>query len=220
MDSKNLYALFSAEMTLFDCGRYCASHNPDGKPFCCDICHAVPAAYLLEWEDLQQRTDLWHEYRGDECAKEPADPSELLAETPEHMLLLACKGPAFCQRDVRAISCRQFPFYPYIDSENRFIGLAYEWAFESTCWVISHLDTVTADYRQAFVAFYDHLFSVWEHDFDSYAAYSEEARAYFTMKKRRMPLLHRNGNDYLVGPGSEELQPVSPHNYMRFGPYV
>jgi hypothetical protein len=220
MDFKKLYELFSAEMTPFDCGRLCAPHNPTGKPFCCDICHAVPAAYLLEWEDLQQRTDLWHEYRGNECAQEPTDPKVLLAETPEHMLLLACKGPVLCQREVRAISCRQFPFYPYIDSHNRFIGLAYEWAFEPTCWVISHLDTVTAAYRRAFVAFYDHLFSIWEHDLDSYAAHSEEARAYFIKKKRCIPLLHRDGDDYLVSPESEHLQPVSPLVFRRFEPYV
>ena len=46
------------------------------------------------------------------------------------MLLLACQGPAHCQRPFRALSCRQFPFFPYITADDRFIGLAYEWEFE------------------------------------------------------------------------------------------
>ena len=155
---RQLYDGFDAPVTDVDCGLKCAPHNPSGKPFCCDICHAVPAAYREEWDYLRPRTDLWHTYRGDECAANPVDPAALLADTPEHMLLLACKGPAHCQRDFRAISCRQFPFFPYISIDYRFIGLAYEWAFEDTCWVISNLGRVTDAYRREFIAAYDALF--------------------------------------------------------------
>jgi len=214
-----LYQQFDAAMTHIDCGEMCSQYNPSGKPFCCDICHAVPAAYALEWEYLQVNTDLWHAYRGDECAQDPTDPAELHSTTPEHMLLLACKGPADCQRRMRAISCRQFPFFPYITSHDQFIGLAYEWVFESTCWVISNLDAVTTAYRQAFVQVYDALFSTWEHDFDCYAAYSEEAREHFAARKRRIPLLHRDGSNALISPNSERLQRVSPQAFRRFPPY-
>ncbi len=72
----------------------CAPHNPHGIPFCCDICYAVPAVYHQEWEYLRLHTDLWHPWRGDECAEEPVNPSILAEDTPEHMRLLACKGPA------------------------------------------------------------------------------------------------------------------------------
>jgi hypothetical protein len=60
------------------------------------------------------------------------------------MLLLACLGPSRCQRDFRALSCRQFPFFPYATSAYRFIGLAFEWAFEDKCRVSSNLSQVTA----------------------------------------------------------------------------
>jgi len=218
-DVRRAYDRFDAPVVPFDCGLKCAPHNPSGKPFCCDICHAVPAAYRREWEYLQVHTDLWHEWRGDECPDDPTDPQELRLETPEHMLLLACKGPAHCQREVRALSCRQFPFFPYITTDYRFIGLAYEWTFEPTCWVISNLGDVTAAYRREFVQTYDELFAVWQEDLFSYAMLSGEMREHFAGKRRRIPILHREGGYYLLSPLSERLRPVAPDCLKRFGPY-
>lgn len=218
-DFRKTYDGFNASVTAFDCGQKCAPHNASGKPFCCDICHAVPAAYRQEWGFLRGSTDLWHEWRGDECAEDPVDTAGLRAETPDHMLLLACKGPAHCQRDFRAMSCRQFPFFPYVTSDYRFIGLAYEWEFESTCWVISNLGEVTETYRREFVQTYDQLFAQWQEEFDSYINQSEEMREHFISQKRRIPLLHRNGGFYLISPKSERMRPVSPQRFRQFGPY-
>lgn len=219
VDIRRLYQRFNAPVTPIDCGAKCAPHNPSGKPFCCDICHAVPAAYRQEWEYLRGSTDLWHEWRGDECADDTTNPDELRAETPEHMLLLACKGPAHCQRDFRALSCRQFPFFPYITSDYRFIGLAYEWSFEPACWVISNLGQVTDAYRQEFIHTYDELFNQWMDEFESYAVHSEKMREYFTAQKRRIPILHRNGGYYLLSPASERLRLVRPEQFKKHGPY-
>jgi len=46
------------------------------------------------------------------------------------MVLLACLGLSQCQHDFRALSCQQFPFFPYVSADYRFLGLAYEWEFE------------------------------------------------------------------------------------------
>lgn len=219
LDMRHLYDRFNAATTALDCGLQCAPHNPNGKPFCCDICHAVPVAYRQEWGYLRAHTDLWHEWRGDECTADPCDPAELHAETPEHLLLLACLGPAHCRRDFRATSCRQFPFFPYISCDDRFLGLAYAWDFEETCWVLSHLDAVSPAYRQEFCAFYDEIFAQWEEEFDSYAALSEIAREHFAAQRRRIPLLHRNGFTYLLSPASEHLRRVDPARLPRFGVY-
>lgn len=219
LDIKQIYQSFDSPVTSFDCGQKCAPHHPKGIPFCCDICQAVPAAYRQEWDYLQTRSDLWHIWQGNECAEEPCDPADLQAETPESMLLLACKGPAACERHFRTISCRQFPFFPYITSDDRFTGLAYHWDFEETCWVISHLAAVSQTYRHEFVRLYDEIFALWEEDFDAYAATSEDLRDYFAAQKRRFPLLHRNGGYYLVSPGSERKQAVTPDRFRRFGPY-
>lgn len=220
LDIRKLYDHFDAPITALDCGQQCAPFNPTGKPFCCDICEAVPAAYHQEWDYLRRNTDLWHAWRGDECPADTDDPEMLRADTPEHMLLLACKGPDHCQRAFRALSCRQFPFFPYVTADYRFLGLAYEWAFEDTCWVISHLEAVTGAYRREFVATYDALFALWQEDFDSYAAYSEEMRTHFSSQKRRIPILHRNGGSYLLSPGSERLTRVAPDQFKRHGLYA
>ncbi len=216
---RQLYDRFDTPVTDFDCGLKCAPYNPNRIPACCDICVAVPVAYHQEWAYLQAHTDLWHEWRGDECLSEPCDPAELRADTPDTMILLACRGPAHCQRPFRAMSCRQFPFFPYIDSRNRFIGLAYEWDFEPACWVISNLGAVAPAYRQEFVRFYDDLFAGWPDEFESYALLSEEMRAHFGDQRRRIPLLHRNGSDYFLSPTSERLSRASPAQFPQFGPF-
>ncbi len=219
IDFDTIYQDFDAPVTTIDCGKKCALYNPTGKPFCCDICQAVPAAYKDEWGYLRASTDLWHPWRGDECSSNPENPKELESKTPESMLLLACLGPQHCQREYRALSCRQFPFFPYITSDYRFLGLAYEWVFEHTCWVISNLGIVTEQYRQQFIRVYDDLFSQWMHEFESYAMRSEQIRTHFSAKRRRIPILHRNGGYYLLSPKSERLTKVIPERLPRFGPY-
>jgi len=216
---RKFYNDFDASTTEFDCGQLCAPHNPNRIPFCCDICHAVPAAYQQEWAYLRDHTDLWHEWRGDECAAEPLDPQAIRSETPGHLCLLACKGPAYCEREYRASSCRQFPFFPYITSDDRFIGLAYNWDFEDKCWVISHLGEVSQRYRQEFIDTYDQLLADWPDEYDSFYYLSEDMRAHFASLKRRIPILHRNGGFYLVSPKSERMQKVEPANLPVFEPF-
>jgi hypothetical protein len=220
LDIRALYDGFDAPVVPSDCGLRCAPHNPSGKPFCCDICHAVPAAFGAEWEFLQPRTDLWHVWRGDECPAPPAEVEKLRAETPAHMLLLACKGPAHCQRPFRALSCRQFPFFPYITADGRFIGLAYEWNFEAVCWVVSNLEQVTPAFRDEFVRHFDALLAEWDEEFESYAALSAELRAAFAARRRRIPLLHRNGGDYWVSPLSGRLHRGEAAGFPRHGVYL
>ncbi|MBI9047298.1 MAG: hypothetical protein JEZ06_22615 [Anaerolineaceae bacterium] len=215
----NIYSEFETSITAVDCGEMCRPHNPNGKPFCCDICQAVPAAYHQEWDFFSSQTDLWHIWRGNECAEKPENPSLLLAETPEQLLLLACKGPGFCQREYRALSCRQFPFFPYVTADYRFLGLAYEWHFEQTCWVINNLEKVKSKYQQEFIKLYDQIFALWQDEFDSYAIKSEEMRTHFIKLKRRIPILHRNGNFYLLSPGSERIVRTQPEQFKTHGLY-
>jgi hypothetical protein len=219
-DIRELYERFNSPIAELDCGKKCAPHNPSGKPFCCDICHAVPAAYKSEWNFLEPNTKLWHKWRGDECADTTAkERAELKADTPKNMLLLACLGPSQCERDFRALSCRQFPFFPYVTSEYRFLGIACEWQFENKCWVISNLSQVTGQYRHEFIATFDRLFALFQGEFENYAVHSERLRADFTQQHRRFPLLHRNGQCYLVSPGSQRMQRVSVAELPKFGPY-
>ena len=217
---RGLYDDFDSPVTSFDCGKKCAPHNLNGKPFCCDICHAVPAVYVSEWKYLEPMTDLWREWCGDECGRiTEKERAHIKADTPENMVLLACLGPAVCQRGFRALSCRQFPFFPYVTSDYRFIGLAYDWEFESKCWVISNLSRVTQSYRNEFISTYDRLFVLFQDVFDSYAVRSEGMRAEFIKIRRRIPLLHRNGTACLISPASERIRSIAPNALPKFGPY-
>lgn len=217
---RSLYDGFNSPITLLDCGKKCAPHNPNGKPFCCDIHHAVPAVYKSEWDSLRSNTDLWHPWGEKEGeVSTPEDVASLKADTPEHMVLLACLGPSQCQRQFRALSCRQFPFFPYVTSDYRFIGMAYDWEFETKCWVISNLSQVTQTYREEFVLTYDRLFALFQEEFDQYACHSERMRESFRRRHRRFPLLHRNGGYYLVSPQNERLQKLSAERLPRFGVY-
>lgn len=219
-DIRSLYSGFNSAIAEFDCGKKCAPHNPSGKPFCCDICHAVPAAYKSEWNTLEHSTDLWHKWRGDECEATTAkEVARIKANTPKNMVLLACLGPSQCQRDFRALSCRQFPFFPYVTADYRFIGLAYEWEFETKCWVISNLSSVTQKYRDEFIHTYDKLFATFQSEFDQYAYHSERMREHFIRQKRRFPLLHRNRFDYLVSARSGRLRRVDIDRLPGFGVY-
>ena len=216
---RSLYDLFDAPVTDIDCGEECAKHHPGGIPFCCDICHAVPVAYRSEWHYLQAHSSLWHEWRGDECPQDVTDPGELRAQTPDHLCLLACQGVTACQRNYRAVSCRQFPFIPYLTSDYRFIGMTYDWSFTSSCWVISHLDRVQPAYRSGFFTAFDRLFETWLEDMDSYIDLSEEIREHYQRLHRRIPLLHRNGHDYWISPTSGRISRCSASQFPRFSPY-
>lgn len=218
-DIQGTYAGFDAPITSLDCGQLCAVHNPTHKPFCCDICQAVPAAYQEEWVDLQTKTNLWHAWRGDECPAGEDEKEALQAETPESMLLLACLGPQSCQREFRLLSCRQFPFFAYVTSDYRFLGLAYDWEFEDSCWVISHLELVSESYRAQFIQTHDRLFAFSQEAFESYQVHSERMREIYSNKGRRILLLHRNGNPYLLSPRSERLEKISPAKFPKFGFY-
>jgi hypothetical protein len=221
-DIRAIYDGFDSPIAKFDCGKKCTLHNPSGKPFCCDICHAVPAAYKSEWTYFQAMTDLWYRYRGGECAS-PSDfeagRGKMDLDLPRGMVPLACLGPDRCQRDYRALSCRAFPFFPYVTSDYRFLGLVCEWDFEFTCWVTSNLSAVTDEYRTEFLRTFDHLLALFEDVFESYAYHSERMRVHYASQRRRFPVLHRNGRAYLVSPISERLQRVDTSQLPKFGFY-
>lgn len=219
LDFPHIYQQFNASITLEDCGEKCASFNPNGKPVCCDICEAVPCVSDQEWQYLRNSTDLWHHLQPGECGVKDFDLKVLHQELSPYQLLLACKGPQFCQREYRAISCRQFPFFPYITADFRFIGLAYYWQFESACWVLSNLDKVRQQFVQESIHFFDELFNFWSEEMQSYANLSEQMRAHFLLKRRRIPILHRNGSTVLLSPGKEWTKKINPSQLRTFSPF-
>lgn len=200
-----LYAHFTAPIAAFDCGKHCAPYNPSGAPFCCDTRHAVPTVYEDEWLYLQVNTDLWHLWQG----RSPTETRRLMTETPSNMRLVECLGYQHCQRDFRSLSCRAFPFFPYITRDDCFIGMTYYWQYEKTCWLISNLSTVTAQFQSEFFAAFDEVFINMPDEWDSYRNLAASMRRVFGRWKRSIPLLHRNGNCYKISPSSGCLRQAS-----------
>jgi hypothetical protein len=217
------YAKFNAPVAEIDCGKRCAPHNEGGKPFCCDICHAVPTGYLSEWEYLQRNSNLWHEWKAEQCTDTPQEAAEevtrLSEETPDSMVLMECLGPDQCERDFRALTCRQFPFFPYIDSRSEILGLSYYWEYEDVCWVMSNLQVVSAEYIQQFLASFEFLFKRMPQELINYKVHSEVMRDEFQKKRRAIPLLHRNGQAYKISAHNERLRRVRFDSFSKFGPY-
>lgn len=214
-DFSELYKLFDPPITRVDCGLKCAPYNDYGVPFCCDTGHAVPAAYLAEWSYLQMHTDLWHVW-ADEDAEETA---RLQAEASYGQVLIECLGYEHCQRDFRSITCRAFPFFPYITLEREFLGMTYYWQYEDRCWVINHLAQVTPQFREAFVAAYETIFRLYPDELENFRYQSIVMRRVFGRRKEAIPLLHRDGDDYCVNPRDGGLVRVDARVFSKHGPY-
>jgi hypothetical protein len=210
-----LYQSFQAPITALDCGKKCAPYNERGVPFCCDTHHAIPTAYQAEWAYLQANTDLWHLWQPDSSPRMVF----LRSIVPDGQVLIECLGSRLCQRNFRSITCRSFPFFPYISHEHEFIGLSYYWEYEDRCWVISHLSTVTPEYLSDFIQTYDRIFEMVPEELANFQHYSASMRHRFGRMKRAIPLYHRNGNLYKVTPRSGRMRGVDPRKLPKFGPY-
>lgn len=210
-----LYQHFDASLMVNDCGERCSPHNQYGVPFCCDIHHAIPTAYLPEWDYLKQNSNLWHLYRSEDIKTN----EELNKQLPDGQVLIECQGHLLCQRNFRSIVCRSFPFFPYLNRQGEFLGLSYYWEYEDRCWVISNLDLVSAQYRDQFVETYAELFDRFPQERENFRSFSILMRQVFGRKKRAIPLLHRNGFCYKVSPRNGRLRRSSPNSFIRFGPY-
>jgi hypothetical protein len=213
---KSIYEGFSAPIHELDCGHKCAPHNDWGIPFCCDIGHAVPTAYTAEWQYLVANTELWHLWNSENTD----DKDNLEDKTPDDQVLISCLGHQCCQRDFRSITCRAFPFFPYMTSKGELIGLSYYWIYEERCWVISHLEQVTDQYRAQFIMTYDSIVERNPKEFENFRYHAQVMRKIFAEKKRAIPLLHRNGRAYKISPHSERLRRVDIASFSKYGPYA
>ncbi len=215
MDFDKLYSQFQDPICNLNCGDYCAPYNNRGIPFCCDLTHAVPAAYKEEWEYLQARTILWHEWQ----AKSDRERENMQEITPPGQILLACLGYDQCQREYRTITCRAFPFFPYITLDGDFIGLSYYWQYEDQCWVISHLRQVTKAYISQYVNTFDKIFAEMPDEKITFRYFSIIMRRSFGRKHRSIPLLHRNGKVYKISPKNGRMRLISVDKLPKHGPY-
>jgi hypothetical protein len=212
---ESIYRNFESPLATLDCGRKCSPYNQNGVPFCCDTRHAVPTAYHSEWLLLEANTDLWHPWQD----SDQEETARLRAETPDGLVLIECLGHQVCQREYRSIVCRAFPFFPYVNSSNLFIGLTYYWEYEDRCWVISNLEVVTQKFILQFVLTYDHIFAEQPGELENFRYHSDVMLQEFAGRGEDIPILHRDGGIFQIAPEDESMHQVEPDDLPKFGPY-
>jgi len=210
---RELYEKFQAPISRFDCGSKCAPHN-GGEPVCCSTKHAVPVVDKAEWHLLRARSDLWHRFKPYDAATR-----KIVDELPTTCMAIECKGARHCERDNRTMSCRAFPFFPYIDRAGDFIGLSYYWVFEDRCWVISNLQLVDADFVREFVATYDLLIARDKQEYEGFRDHSVSMRRVFSRWNRAIPLIGRDGGYFKIMPRTGRMLPVDAAKFPTHGPY-
>jgi hypothetical protein len=208
-----IYRRFEAAVTRYDCGRHCAPLN-GGEPVCCSTQSAVPVAHRAEFKLLQGRGDLWHRFKPYDAATR-----RIVAELPKTCVAIECRGARSCERDNRSMSCRAFPFFPYITRAGEFIGLAYYWDFEDRCWVISNLGVVERGFVREFVAAFEDLFKFDPDDYDAFKEHSASIRRVFSRWRRPIPLIGRDGGYFKVLPHGGDVVPAKVEDFKAHGPY-
>jgi hypothetical protein len=203
-------------LPILDCGDRCAPYNERGVPFCCDLRHTIPTVYQAEWEYLQAHTALWHRWDSGDAAQNRA----MQEQAPAGQLLVACLGHTRCQRNFRSITCRAFPFFPYITRQSELIGLAPYWEYADRCWVISNLQVVSPVYREEFIRTYERIFARMPEELENFRYFSTLMRRVFGRRRQAIPLLHRNGSFYKVTPRNGRLRRVPPEKLPKYGPYL
>lgn len=211
---RELYSGFDMPLCGTDCGLKCGPHNDYGVPICCDIHQVVPSAFDLEWSYLKANTDLWKPWTSSGPLEE-----ELQEELQDGQVLLACQGYQDCQRDFRALTCRAFPFYPYLDSQGDFIGLAYFPEFRYGCWIISNLEVVSLSFKAAFQATFERIFEIYPDYHQQLGDYCNYVRDNTAEESDQIVLLGFSGEVYLIDPLTEGKHQVEYKELSAFGPF-
>lgn len=212
---KELYQEFSLPLSEIDCGEKCGPFNNYGIPVCCDIKLVVPSAYDQEWEYLQTETELWHLWQGSGLLEQ----EELIQNIQPGQKLIQCLGHQSCQRSYRSITCRAFPFYPYLDSSGNLLGLAYYREFRDQCWIISNLSVVSTEYKEQFQRTFEKIFQHYPDTKENFLHFSGYMRGQVADAGESLTLLDFAGRVFMVNPISEQTREISYRDLKNYGPF-
>lgn len=211
---RDLYSGFAMPLCKIDCGSKCGPHNEYGVPLCCDIHQVIPTAFSIEWDYLEENTDLWMPWTSSGQLNQ-----ELQEELQDGQVLLECKGYRECQRDFRTLTCRAFPFYPYLNSETELRGMSYYPDFCTGCWIISNLEVVSQSYKEAFQRTYLRLFEVFPESRDNFSSFCSYMRDIAAEASEKVILLDFSGDAYAINPRTEEEYQVEYNELRAYGPF-
>ncbi|OGJ86583.1 MAG: hypothetical protein A2487_11715 [Candidatus Raymondbacteria bacterium RifOxyC12_full_50_8] len=170
---ERLYGMFTAPVIEGDCSVLCA-HENRGVPPCCSIRRHVPMLFKEEFAWLMKKTRMW-------------SPKRALFSNHHAIMFCACKGVRECDRHYRSLSCRFFPFEPYMDDRGRFLGATWMYSVEKTCPLVgSAPEKVNQAFIDQFVRVWTKLFLVYHEEYEFYRAESRKLREAFARIDRNV----------------------------------
>ncbi len=89
-DYAEVFDQFTANISRYDCGKYCAALN-GGQPVCCTTDHAIPIVDKTEFALLKTRSDLWRPY-----VIKDAQARKLLSDLHKTTCAIECAGADIC----------------------------------------------------------------------------------------------------------------------------
>lgn len=181
-----LLATLQAPVTAFDCGTLCAPGN-GGVPVCCHAPSVLPVLYKAELALLQKRSDLWrrHVPTGVDAG--------LRARARSCDVFAVCKGHTACERDNRALACRTFPFEPYLDHDDVFVGIVFAFEFASLCPLITSDHAIEPQFVAECCAMWRQLFAFDAAERAFYVGCSRTLRRQFGRRGERIPVFTERG---------------------------
>ena len=212
-DFRTLYQNFESAPATFDCGKKCAPFN-DGEPFCCDTGWIVPIAFNEEWNYLEKKTNLWHEFR-----PRNSDEFDLIEEIDEdESTFIECRGVKYCERGNRSISCRTFPYEPYFDTKANLLGLVYNRVIEDKCYLVDRHSIVTKKFIRQYLDFCERFFKLLPSEKELYIEQSRIYRNQMSRRKKPVVVLTLDGpfesayrGGKLLGPWTKPDPPESSY---------
>jgi hypothetical protein len=175
----------------------------------------IPSAYQDEWDYLREESKLWRPWRG----TTQIEAEKLNEDLQDGQVLIQCLGYKDCQRDFRTITCRAFPFYPYLTSSEEFIALAYYQDFRKECWIINNLGVVSLQYKQEFHTVYKRLFDLFPETKTAYLDFSSFMRQNSANNKEDLVALGFAGELFLIDPTTEEVRSGQYSELEAYGPF-
>jgi hypothetical protein len=177
-DIAYIYRNFDSTPVRFDCGKLCASKN-DGVPFCCDSGWLIPVMFREEFSYLRGRTNLWRRFQ-----PKTKHEKDIVAETDECTVFGDCLGHERCDRRFRSVSCRMFPFEPYLDLEGNLLGLVYNYRLGKNCPLVDKPKLVSKKFISDQIKMWKYIFNKLPSERDVYRDQSIQVRRYLSGKKK------------------------------------
>lgn len=156
---RDIYKNFIEPPLSIDCGKLCREQT--GFPLCCS--KIIPVLYISEFLHLSSETEIWIKAENENLVDKKFH--SMIRQGIE--MVIPCNYPGFvCQREIRPISCRTFPFLPFINNIGKVTGLYLRSDFH--CPLYLHLELINKEFIRQSAWYWEFLFSKSIREFENY----------------------------------------------------